>query len=186
MREGRKGECNDVGRVCRGCAHDIRKRRLGAERDAGRTFQRQQALAHQEAEYAALQGPWSGPPAGRSWPRDRQRRDGLAEKRLHLLGVKVFLENLELAAHPCLADRHVQLRNGVENEVLQALAVHRLRQRTPQRGDIVALHELDDRAERAAVIDPCWGDRGRVASAVSSSSLAETSFPGRNPDPSIA
>jgi hypothetical protein len=54
--------------------------------------------------------------------------DRRAQQVLHLLGVEVLLEHLDLAVHPAVADAAIQRRHGVDDEALQAVARQALRQ----------------------------------------------------------
>ncbi len=67
----------------------------------------------------------------------RKRVDGRAQRGLHVLGVEVLLEHVELAAHPGLADQAVERRERLDDEALQALAHQPLRERELERARIV-------------------------------------------------
>ncbi len=58
----------------------------------------------------------------------------------------MFLVNLDFAAHPAVADRLVQQRNGFDNEAFDALAHEFLGEGQAQPVHVVGADELDERA----------------------------------------
>ena len=98
----------------------------------------------------------------------RKRVDRATQGQLQLFGVKVFLEYLQLAAHPALAHGAIKRRDGLENEALDPLAQQQIRQRRMKSGRVVrfekgkdiALHRGRERV--AARMHALLGERVQV------------------------
>src|SRR5438067_11688166 len=69
----------------------------------------------------------------------RKRVDRATQGQLQLFGVKVFLEYLQLAAHPAVAHGPIERRDGLENESLDYLALLQIRQRRMTSGRVVRI-----------------------------------------------
>ena len=115
-------------------------------------LQREQRFGHQQAQAVRFTGEGAQQHTGA----DHQigggdAGNGLAQHRLHHLGVGVLLENLHLAAHPGIAHGGIQRRHHVHYKTRQAEAQQQVRQFMTQRRGVVAADEGQMGAQIGAI-----------------------------------
>ena len=146
-----------------------------------RAFGHEHRLDHQQAEPVLLAGKVVSSTRGAPGV-PRESVDRRAQRDLQLLGVQVLLEDLQLAAHPGVADRSVQRRDVSRTKRCRPCRISSLASACCSAGASCGVeHRQDAALERRRGLVAARAARARRPCALSSGERSGMILPGRRP-----